>query len=118
MNVVPDRDLFGPIPGGYPDRPGHKGGETSTAAARQIAPHAATVRANALAEYCGIHPAGMTADECARRLGASILTVRPRVSELRAGGWLEPTPQTRANADSGHGARVWRATRAAMEASR
>jgi hypothetical protein len=45
----------------------------------------------------------------------SILTVRPRCSELKAQGLLEHTPTTVPNATSGHPARALRATRKAIE---
>jgi hypothetical protein len=111
-------DLFGWSPAAYPNAPGFKSGQTSRDAARAIAGHAATVRANTLKEFCAAFPRGMTADECARLLGVSILTVRPRVSELRAAGMLEPTHETKPNAESGHAARVLRSTAKAMELCR
>jgi hypothetical protein len=55
----------------------------------------------------------MTADELAGRLGESILTVRPRVSELRAARLIEATTERHRN-ESGHAAIVWIATHAAL----
>jgi predicted ArsR family transcriptional regulator len=49
---------------------------------------------------------GMTADECAGRLGLSILTVRPRVTELSRLGKLRDSGARRANG-SGKKAIVW-----------
>jgi hypothetical protein len=49
----------------------------------------------------------MTADEIAAQLGCSILSVRPRVSELNVGGEIEQTGARRKNA-SGMTATVWR----------
>jgi hypothetical protein len=53
---------------------------------------------------------GCTADECAGYLGETILSIRPRFSELRAFGLIEDTGDRRLN-DSGRRATVWRATR-------
>lgn len=50
--------------------------------------------------------AGMTADECAGRLGVSILAVRPRVTELSRLGKLRDSGTRRAN-NSGRSAIVW-----------
>jgi hypothetical protein len=96
----------------YPYHPGHKA-ESSRPSADNIAPHAKTVRNAAVAAFVAAYPTGMTADELAIRLGESILTVRPRVSELHAAGLVEPTAERRNN-DSGHGATVWIATHAAF----
>jgi hypothetical protein len=105
-------DLFGHVEQHYPDRPGFKSA-TSRESAHKIAGHAKAVRNAALAEFIAIHPNGLTADELARRLHHSILTVRPRVSELRAAALVEPTPERRRN-ESGHGATVWRAAPPAL----
>jgi hypothetical protein len=98
--------------GRYPYHPGHKA-RSSRPSADKIAPHAKTIRRSAVAAFVAAYPAGMTADELAVRLGESILTVRPRVSELHATGLVEPTAERRNN-DSGHGATVWIATHAAF----
>jgi hypothetical protein len=50
--------------------------------------------------YCG------TADECAAALGESILSIRPRVSELHRLGVLEPSGDRR-RSDGGRMANVW-----------
>jgi len=48
-----------------------------------------------------------TADEVAERLGLSILSCRPRVTELARLGMIEETGERRDNA-SGRKAKVWR----------
>lgn len=54
--------------------------------------------------------AKLTADECALKLGESILAVRPRVSELaKKYGFLKDSGERRSN-DSGRKAIVWQAT--------
>src|ERR1041385_6952074 len=107
-------DLFGDLPDRYPLAPGSKGDKTSREAARRISLRSSAVRAEALSEFRAIHPNGLTADQVAKLIGKSLLYVRPRVSELRADGLIEPTPETRPNAETGMSARVWRATSKAM----
>lgn len=53
----------------------------------------------------------MTADEVAELLGESVLSVRPRVSELKVQGKVEATTKRRCNV-SHKTAVVWRAVRA------
>lgn len=92
-------DLFA-----YPHHPGARDRDTSRAAAASIAPAASTLRDRVLALY--ERNAGMTADECAGRLGLSILSVRPRVTELARLGRLRDSGARRANG-SGRSAIVW-----------
>jgi predicted ArsR family transcriptional regulator len=92
----------------YPDSPGYKEkGGTSEAAAALAANTSATLRTRVLAI---LKNRQLTADECARYLGASILAVRPRLSELRRMGEIQKTGSTRMN-ESGIQAAVWTATR-------
>lgn len=79
--------------------------ETSRAAAASIAPSAARVRSMVLNAIRA--SAGLTADEAADRLGMSVLTVRPRVSELGKAGAIVDAGVRRAN-QSGRKAIVWR----------
>ena len=53
------------------------------------------------------HPAGLTADEVADRIGKSVLAIRPRVAELAAAGAILDTQTRRKNA-SGRSATVWK----------
>lgn len=55
------------------------------------------------------HNATLTADECASILGESVLSIRPRISELhkQTPPVLEDSGERRKNA-SGHSACVWR----------
>lgn len=99
----------------YPDSPGHKTGGTSRAAARRIAPHATVLRDRVLDFLKASYPAAFTADEVADRLGVSILSARPRLSELRRSALIEPTAERRVN-KSGMLARCWRAVRPSMMA--
>ncbi|MER3478836.1 MAG: hypothetical protein C4287_23215 [Leptolyngbya sp. ERB_1_2] len=88
----------------YPITPGYKDRETSAAAAHSLKPKAGIIRQRVIAAYLVFGP--QTADEVARRLGVSILTVRPRVSELVNLGRLIDTGVRRAN-ESGHKAKVY-----------
>jgi hypothetical protein len=91
----------------YPHRPGAKEATTSADAAAAMASRAPTLRDRALAALQRA-PAGMTADEVADALGEGILSIRPRISELKRLGLIEATKERRANS-SGLDARVWRA---------
>jgi predicted ArsR family transcriptional regulator len=99
----------------YPDSPGHKTGGTSRAAARRIAPRATALRDRIYAFLQANYPASFTADEVADRLGVSILSARPRMSELHCSELIEPTGERRLNA-SGMFASCWRAVRPSMKA--
>lgn len=70
----------------YPSSPGYKTGGASRQAAKRIAPKAATLRDRVLSMFQAHGP--MTADQCAERMGASILSIRPRVTELSKLGKL------------------------------
>ena len=64
------------------------------------------MRAAVLAQ-CATYPGGATADEVAKDLNLSVLSVRPRVSELKRLGEIKQTGGRRKN-DSGMTATVWR----------
>lgn len=96
----------------YPHAPGWKteDPETSKAAALAAEDRAATLRAKC---HAALRGAAMTADEVAELLGESVLSVRPRITELRKQGKVEPAavdgkPLRRKNV-SGATAAVWRA---------
>jgi hypothetical protein len=109
MSNPEEPDLFGQVVRTYPNFPGFKGPPTSREAARRISRHSSTVRDLVLAEFRAAFPRGLGADEIAARLNQSILTVRPRCSELLAAGLIEQTPERRRNV-SGMSAATWRAT--------
>lgn len=90
-------------PGRYPYTAGHRGTDTSRAAAESIP--ASLLRGKVLAEFQ--RRGALTADECAAGLGLSVLSVRPRVTELGNLGKLIDTKTRRQNA-SGRSAIVWR----------
>lgn len=91
----------------YPDRPGFKAKDTETSrvAADQMEKPAETIRRRCL-EVLRIEP--LTADQVADALQLSVLTVRPRISELNKQGKIGPTVERRRNA-SGKRAVVWTA---------
>jgi transposase len=91
----------------YPDAPGFKVAGPSEKAATRVAGTAAVTRATVLQAFRSHYPQGMTADEVATELNLSVLSVRPRVSELHRNALLADTGQRRKNA-SGMTATVWR----------
>lgn len=92
-------DLFG-----YPNQPGARDRDTSRAAGASIASTAQILRDRALAVLEASN--GLTADQVAGRLGLSILSIRPRVTELARLGRVRDSGERRPNA-SGRNAIVW-----------
>jgi hypothetical protein len=99
-------DLFDtPIPERYPSAPGVKEhGGTSQEAADKIQSKAKVIKARIFLALRRYGP--MTPDECAGRLEEKVGNVRPRFSEMKKGGILRKTEQTRPNAD-GNNQRVF-----------
>ncbi len=79
----------------YPVAPGHRRTATSEAAAPSIA-DAVLMRGRVLDAFREHGP--MTADECAACLGLSVLSVRPRCTELKRAGKLTETGERRKTA--------------------
>ena len=90
----------------YPDAPGFKVSGPSEQAAEAIGSTANKLRAAVLSQFAQ-YPSGATADEVAKDLNLSVLSVRPRVSELNRKGSIKQTGARRRN-DSGMTATVWR----------
>jgi|ERR1017187_9173254 predicted ArsR family transcriptional regulator len=90
----------------YPNIPGAKRTGTSKLAADSMRARAPTLRDRVLGVLK--HYNGLTADEAAARLCQSILSIRPRLSELLALGKIVETSERRRN-QSGKLATVWRA---------
>lgn len=89
----------------YPNSPGFKVPGTSQEAAEAVKPTAATLRElclRMLRRY-----GDLTADETAELCNQSVLSIRPRFSELLAKGLIEDDGTRRPNA-SGRDATVWR----------
>ncbi len=93
----------------YPHAPGHQDTDTSKEAAESIKPCVVSLRLACLSAL-GINP--MTADEVASSLRKSILSIRPRLTELRRLGQIEDTGWRRPN-ESGKRAIVWRVRKTA-----
>lgn len=89
----------------YPATPGFKRRGTSSDAAPAIS-RAATLRALVLKEIKKAGKRGLTADEVAGKIGESVLSIRPRVSELFRQNKVAESGERRANA-SGARASVW-----------
>ena len=90
----------------YPDVPGFKTSGPSEKAAEAMSSTANKMRAAVLAQFAQ-YTAGATADEIAKDLNLSVLSVRPRVSELKRLGEIKQTGGRRKN-ESGMTATVWR----------
>lgn len=90
----------------YPEQPGAKEkGSTSELAAKRIESDAKTLRATCLEIVRHYGP--ISTDDAARMLQRSVLSVRPRFSELRAQGVIEPSGERTEN-ESGMPAKRWR----------
>ena len=81
----------------YPAHPGARDRDTSIAAADAIAPQAPNLRTATKSALAASEPHGLTADEVAAVLGLSILSIRPRVTELSRMGVIEDSGARRAN---------------------
>jgi hypothetical protein len=89
----------------YPDQPGYKAPGPSEDAAKATAAIAGTLR-DQVREVIAMSPSGITADDVAFRLNRSILSVRPRVSELRRLGDIRQA-EGRGKNQSGMSASRW-----------
>ncbi len=94
----------------YPAAPGFKEPSTSRDAAWAMQRDAENLREKVFAAIAAAGARGATADEIATFLVRSVLSVRPRVSELTKATppRIVPTGERRKN-ESGLKARVWRA---------
>jgi hypothetical protein len=92
----------------YPDRPGWKARGASIEAAYAAARHATTLRTRVHSFLRDRYPAAFSADQIADGLGEIVLSVRPRVSELKKMGAIEAVSQRHKN-QSGMSAQCWRA---------
>lgn len=90
----------------YPHGPGHRGVETSVAAADALMPKLGRLQSLVLGAIAGAGERGLTADECCDVLELDRWTVQPRTSELRAKGKIRDSGQRRPN-KTGKRAIVW-----------
>lgn len=102
MKPLTDLPLFG-----YCTTPGFKVGGTSRDAARAVEPGTGKVREAVFAAIAASEPAGLTADEAAKKVDRKPAYVRPRLSELAAAGRIARSGARRKN-ESGLSAAVWR----------
>lgn len=89
----------------YPQEPGYKRAGTSKDAADSMREKAPNLQQKVLDV---LFHQSLTADECAAEIGRSILSIRPRLTELLRLGKIADTGTTRANS-SGKMATVWSA---------
>ena len=90
----------------YPSHSGFKARQTSIDAAQQVSEKAPTLRAQV---FKLLQAQPLTADQVAAVLGRSILSIRPRLSELAANNLIQDSGLRRPNA-SGKKAIVWEET--------
>lgn len=89
----------------YPAAPGFKDRDTSRAAAESVAGTAPLLRGRCL-DAISSAPDGLTADQVASAVGESVLSVRPRITELLKTKAIRDAGTRRPNA-SGRSAKVW-----------
>jgi predicted ArsR family transcriptional regulator len=89
----------------YPNAPGYKEDTTSKDAADSMATDSNRLQREVLRVLRVFGP--KTADEAACIVALPVLTIRPRFSELRSLGQIEPTGRRRKNS-SGRSAMEWR----------
>lgn len=99
-------DLFDFEQSDYPDTPGHRGVDTSIAAAADIALKLGRLQllAEEAIRAAGYH--GLTADELAARLSLDRWSIQPRTTELKRKGLVVDSGMRRANC-TGKSAIVW-----------
>lgn len=88
-------DVFDRGAPAYPAFPGSAPSETSRAAANEICWFARGIRGKIARRLFDISPNGETPDEAAAALNISILTSRPRFTELATAGLIEKTGERR-----------------------
>lgn len=94
----------------YPTGPGHRGVETSIAAAREIDLSVGRLQRIALSEIRTAGARGLTTNELAARVRINRDSIQPRTSELRERGLIRDSGARRLNAN-GKRAIVWVANR-------
>lgn len=90
----------------YPHAPGHRGVDTSVAAANDLSPKLGRLQRMVLAAIREAGFIGLTADEVADRLSMSRWSVQPRTSELKLRGLIRDSGARRQNS-TGKMAIVW-----------
>ena len=93
----------------YPHAAGFKERTTSREAALKMKHRQPKLSAGVLAVLLEAGAGGLTTDECAGLMGRSVLSIRPRFTELSMLGKIHRTDRRRKN-ESGCSAIVWVAT--------
>lgn len=93
IEVVPAPEL--PAPGQNTLGPFARGSSTSRQAALDHYPRSGSLRARVLEAVYRAGHHGATSDELAERHGWRLYSVKPRLIELRRGGWLQLSGETR-----------------------
>jgi predicted transcriptional regulator len=91
---------------GYPDSPGHRGVDTSIAAAEAIGSVTGRIQKQALQSIRESGLTGLTSEELAFGLGMERTTVQPRTTELKLLGLIRDSGTRRPNRN-GKRAIVW-----------
>jgi predicted HTH transcriptional regulator len=91
----------------YPNHPGYKVAGPSKEAADKMATKAPNLRDQALSIFKQHHRLGLTADELAHLLNVSVLSIRPRLTELVHMNVIEDSGQRRKN-NFNSNVTVWR----------
>jgi hypothetical protein len=86
----------------YPESPGHRGVDTSFAAAADLEVKLGRLQRMVLAAIREAGWLGLTADELCDRLKLSRWTVQPRTSEMKRKGLIRDSGQRRRNASGKH----------------
>lgn len=89
----------------YPDQPGFQNTDTSKAAAESVKSKAPALRKQVLEALCN-HVFGATPDTIANELNESILSIRPRITELKLKGLIEDSGR-RGKTDMGKASIIW-----------
>lgn len=90
----------------YPSAPGHRGIDTSAAAAVSLASSLSYLQAKVFRALAEAGSRGLTTNELAERLRIDRGSIQPRTSELRSKGRIRDSRQRRLNAN-GKKAIVW-----------
>jgi hypothetical protein len=91
----------------YPNEAGHRGVDTSAAAAAAINADLPQLQRMVRDVIAKAGPSGVTGDEIAAALGWNRFRVRPRTSELRTARRIVDSGRRRKNPASGISAIVW-----------
>lgn len=101
-------DLFDYVQRHYPEVAGYKDRDTSRKAATSMNDRVHMLRGRCLTELRKHPHDGLTADETAAAIGETVLSVRPRFTELLQTGKIVDTGRRRKN-ESGRSAKIWKA---------